>query len=37
MRAYDRAVSRERVMLKNLIPKIFYDRLRDGLEFFVRA
>lgn len=22
-------------MLKNLIPKIFYDRLQDGLEFFV--
>ncbi len=22
-------------MFKNLIPKIFYDRLQDGLEFFV--
>jgi hypothetical protein len=22
-------------MLKNLIPKIFYDHLQDGLEFFV--
>lgn len=22
-------------MFKNLIPKIFYDRLEDGLEFFV--
>jgi hypothetical protein len=24
-------------MLKNLIPKIFYDRLEDGLAFFVDA
>jgi len=24
-------------MFKNLIPKIFYDRLQDGLEFFVDA
>jgi hypothetical protein len=22
-------------MLKNLIPKVFYDRLQDGLDFFV--
>ena len=22
-------------MFKNLIPKVFYDRLRDGIEFFV--
>lgn len=22
-------------MFKNLIPKIFYDRLQDGLDFFV--
>lgn len=22
-------------MFKNLIPKVFYDRLQDGLEFFV--
>lgn len=24
-------------MFKNLIPKIFYDRLDDGLEFFVKG
>lgn len=24
-------------MFKNLIPKIFYDRLQDGLDFFVGA
>lgn len=24
-------------MFKNLIPKVFYDHLRDGLEFFVDA
>ena len=24
-------------MLKNLIPKIFYDRLQDGLELFVEG
>ena len=24
-------------MFNNLIPKIFYDRLEDGLEFFVEG
>lgn len=24
-------------MFKNLVPKVFYDRLSDGLEFFVDA